>query len=279
MSRSSEQDRAARRIYHLSHCIMRLRHRYGLNMDATDYDAFCEQFRKGDVQGARPDDKGHIEGWIRFKDTWVCMSYIPSSRLVGTIMPCPPPLVSEELAKKAAKSAAQPTVAPAWLKDERRINQQIGERAKKMAYTLYEQAMSSGKCPKWLAQHMLTGEGTPVKAKMQQKADQHVAQVQATRAGMDPEVKRADIAWFKNKMNDVRILLKAGRFLEAATLLDAAASLSQSFRPSAHSEEAERLIKIRMEAEGVWWARHFEAHGFPKTLEASGGSAPPSQNA
>ena len=250
---------------------MRMKHRYDLTMDAQDYDFFCEQFKTGNIQGGRPDDKGHIEGWIKFKDVWVCMSYVPSMQLVGTIMPCPPALVFDELAKRAAKDAAKPLVAPAWLEDEKRINQQIGERAKKMAYTLFDQAMSAGKAPKWLQKHMVEDDGVPVNPKMQRKAEAVVAQRQATRTGMDPEVKKADIAWFKTTMDLARKLLKAGKILEAGAFLDAVASLPGSFHPSAQLEEAERLVTDLIAAESVWWSKHFELNGYPKVLESTKG--------
>lgn len=267
MSRSKAEDRKARRIYHLSHCIMRMKHRYGLTMDDADYDLFCETFRRGEAQGAKPDDKGHIEGWIKFKDTWVCMSYVVSLNLIGTIMPAPPPLVFEEVAKKAAKDAAKPKETPEWLKDEQRVNKLVGERAKKMAYTLFDQAMSHGKAPKWLQEQMLTGDGEPVKDRMQRTAEAYVQENQRRRLLSDPDVKRADIAWFKRKMHQSRMLIRDGKILEAAVLLDAAASLAGDFRPSAAPEEAEKLIEARIAQEEVWWSKHFQTKGFPKVLE------------
>src|ERR1035437_7744964 len=137
MSRSGAEDRAARRIYHLSHCIMRMKHRYGLDMDAEGYDALCKQFEAGEALGVREDDKRHREGWLQFKGTWVCLSYTPSLRLIGTVMPCPPPLVLEELAKRPKKVEVQQ-------------NQLNDEQIKRAAHELFKQAMNAGKAPKWL---------------------------------------------------------------------------------------------------------------------------------
>lgn len=268
-SRGGAKDRHSRRIYHLSHCIMRMKHRYDLSMDDADYESFCQQFRKSEALGIRPDGKGHIEGWIKFKEKWVCMSYIPGLNLIGTIMPAPPPLVFDEVAKRAAKDAAKPKEAPEWLKDEQHVNKLIAERAKKMAYTMFDQAMSHGKAPKWLEEHMLTGEGTPVKDRMQRSAETFLEQRQLQRVQMDPDVKRADLAWFKTKMHQVGKLLRDGKILEAALLLEAAASLEGSFRPSAAPEEAQRLVEARIAGELAWWIKHFDTKGFPKTLEVT----------
>lgn len=137
MSRSSAEDRAARRIYHLAHCIMRMRHRYGLDLDAEGYDTLCSQFEKGKALGVREDDKRNREGWLQFKGSWVCVSYIPSLRLIGTIMPSPPPLVLEAQSQPQNNNPIQ----------QSQLND---EQIKRAAHAMFTQAMNAGKMPKWL---------------------------------------------------------------------------------------------------------------------------------
>lgn len=128
-----QNDQHNRRVYHLAHCNMRLRQRYGLEMSPEDYDKMCRMFQNGNVVGARDDGNGHTEGWVRFKDTWVCASYKRASGMVGTIMPAPPPLILD-----AVKSI-----------DPEDFNRKVNEAAKKGALALLESALKAEKKPKW----------------------------------------------------------------------------------------------------------------------------------
>lgn len=245
---------------------MRMKHRYGLSMDDADYDEFCRAFAAGEAQGCRTDDMGNIEGWLRFKDTWVCMSYKPTTRFIGTIMPCPPPLVLKEQAEHAARSAAQPAQPPSWLKNEAEVNRRIADGAKAMAVRLYEQAMNSDKAPKWLQRQLLAGADGTVSKSFQEEANRFAEKMEKTKLAADPAVKRADVSWYKGKLNDARQLLKQGQLFEAACLLDAVASLPASFYPSQDPKKAEAMVKERMERERPFLTKFFEDKGMAQSI-------------
>lgn len=255
-------------MYHLSHCMMRMRHRYGLDMDAADYDSFCDAFASGKAQSCRTDSHGRVEGWLQFKGTWVCMSYLPAERFVGTVMPCPPPLVLEEAARHAARSAAKPAATPAWLRDEEEVNRRVSERAKSMAYSLFEGAVNGGKVPKWLQKKLLEGEATArVSARMRQDADAYAEAVRSTKDGMCPETRKADVSWFKRKINEARGLLWEGRVLDAACLLDGVSALAGSFKPSREPERAEELVRQQAERNRRFVVERFKANGLAQFTE------------
>lgn len=310
MSRSESEDRASRRIYHLSHCIMRMKHRYGLDLNAEDYDGLCKQFSKGEAIGVREDDKRHREGWLQFKGTWVCLSYIPSLKLIGTVMPCPPPRVLEEMAKGAKGAEVQQhqlrdeTVkraafdlfqqammagkTPKWLKVllpgeqsndfsaqseellQSRINELASIQAKKMAYTLFDQAMNAGKAPKWLQQRNTPDEGEAIPEYVQQHAENYIDKKEQGRVRADPSLKKADLAWFKLKLQVARDQLKEGRILDAAVTLDAVSSLPATFHPSMYPEESEKLLEYRDSLQRGWMEDYFRTQGIPESVDTKG---------
>jgi hypothetical protein len=127
MKNETKEDRKqAKLIYHYTHCLSRLRHRYGLEMTMEEYQNLCGLFRRNQVEGTRKDNLGNIEGWVEFKGMWVCLSYMPDAQLIGTVMPCPPPQAAAALGKNAVRDLVE-------------------ERARQML----KLAMESEKPPKW----------------------------------------------------------------------------------------------------------------------------------
>lgn len=84
--------------------------------------------------------------------------------------------------------------------------------------------------------------------------------------GMDPVVRKADVMWFKRKVNDVCQLMKEGKFMEAMSLVSGVASLHTSFHPSLDPEATDSMLASRVIAEREWLVRFFEEKGYPLVL-------------
>ena len=206
------RDAHAREAYHYLHCNMRLRHRYGLEMTLEEYQALSEQFRtRRGLVNPRTDDRGNLEAWVQFKGTWVCASYRPGLRLVGTIMPAPPVFPSEE-AQRAARLANQ---VEALTKENEALREAVSSYQSRLAKT--ENSLTA-------AHQSITG------------------------------VTRADVTWFKRRMQDAEGYLKSGEVLEAFLTLNAAVSLPRGFRPSADPEASQREMEARVASERLYWS-------------------------
>lgn len=89
---TKEERKRAKLLYHFMHCLGRLRQRYDLEMTMEEYEALCHKFRCNNVLNTRKDNIGNVEGWLEFKGKLVCFSYMPDAKLIGTVMPAPPPV-------------------------------------------------------------------------------------------------------------------------------------------------------------------------------------------
>lgn len=102
--------------YRFAHANMRLRDRYDVEITREKYESLSVNFSTC-ARGIRRNSRGDFEGWVEVqKGIWACAAWKPDHRLIGTFLPCPPPLpksggaapedVSELQAKLDAKKAA-----------------------------------------------------------------------------------------------------------------------------------------------------------------------------
>jgi hypothetical protein len=84
--------------------------------------------------------------------------------------------------------------------------------------------------------------------------------------GAEITIKKADLAWFKRRIQDARGLLKKGRILDASVFLDAVASLPAGFRPSVDEVKTGQLLALRMQTEMVEQRSWFKRHGIPEVI-------------
>lgn len=87
MSSSGPQE-----FYRYLHCNMRLRTRYGLEMDIDEYRSLNELFRRRQVTNMRQTETGDLEGWVQLRDTWVCGHFKSREGHIASFMPAPPPM-------------------------------------------------------------------------------------------------------------------------------------------------------------------------------------------
>lgn len=227
------RDAGKRWLYHFSHCNMRLRHRYGIEMTPEEFHALGALFKQKKVPNIRKDYAGHEEGWVKLRETWICVSYSPSKGCIGTVMPSPPPAIFDEVDRQAKTRLPG---EPAKVKPEKNKAEALELKSKAMALQLLKQALAAGKVPKWI-RNIEGGDRLVPEAVAQQKLspDQPSA-----------ETKMKDIGWFKGKIGQAAKLLKHDNPFEAMVLLDAVASLPRSFHPGQNPEEAERILARRM---------------------------------
>ena len=228
------KDAIGRRLYHYAHCNMRLRHRYGIEMSLEEFDALSALFRSKKVPDTRIDSVGNVEGWVKLRETWICVSYRPGLQMIGTVMPAPPPAVFNEVMEQV-KTRAPPAPAKPPQKEPKE------DKIKRAARLLMEQAMEAGKKPRWLRSEGEIVPPVPV----------------VTAPTVPPQVKLVDVAWYKRKIGIAGDLLKKGKAFEAALLLRAVAGLPRSARPGQAPEEAERLVEADMASERENLAQRF----------------------
>ena len=125
--------------YRYMHCNMRLRHRYGMEMSIDEFRALCTACARGKLAGARVDPKGHVEGWLQLRGTWICVSYKPWEQLLGTVMPSPPP---------------RPNVAPLVSETKAQLSVKMNEAVHAEAQRMLHHAMKSEQRPKWVGKFL-----------------------------------------------------------------------------------------------------------------------------
>jgi DNA-binding transcriptional MerR regulator len=205
MTSAARQDREARRF---DHAQLRLRARYGLELELADYRHLCELFRERRVTGERINHRGDIEAWVRFHGTWLCAIYNPGDGLIVTFLPAPPPLVVEEQLAQA-------------LKEEReRMERRIVEAAHRHADSIVRSRLAS-----------------------LETALQHPG-----REDFLAKLKASDVAWFKRTMLRAAELIRSGAVPMAVRLLEAAAAFPKTFHPGQHQVEAEERLRSHMQA-------------------------------
>lgn len=74
---------------------MRLRTRYGMEMDIDEYRALNELFRARKVINLRTTEQGDLEGWVQLRGTWVCGHFKIREERIASFMPSPPPMPVE----------------------------------------------------------------------------------------------------------------------------------------------------------------------------------------
>lgn len=90
-SRGSAEWLRARDRVRFSHAIMRLKTRFDFEIEFDEYMAICEKFKSGQVQGARRNHRGDIEGWVEIRGTPICCYFHVDEGLVGTFFANAPP--------------------------------------------------------------------------------------------------------------------------------------------------------------------------------------------
>jgi hypothetical protein len=119
MSSASQQE-----FYRYMHCNMRLRTRYGLEMDIDEYRRLNELFRTKQVINLRTSETGDLEGWVKLRDTWVCGHYKIRENHIASFMPAPPPLPEGAGGKVVdAKSAQKHRQHMAALEAQRKLKE------------------------------------------------------------------------------------------------------------------------------------------------------------
>jgi hypothetical protein len=78
-------------FYRYLHCNMRLRTRYGLEIDIDEYRRLNELFQRREVINLRETSTGDLEGWIPLRGIWVCGHYKSREGRIASFMPVPPP--------------------------------------------------------------------------------------------------------------------------------------------------------------------------------------------
>lgn len=80
------------------HANMRLRTRYGVELTFDRYVELSEQFRKGQVEGARRNHIGDLEGWVEVQDgVLACAYWHARDGQIGTFFAPPPPRLEADL--------------------------------------------------------------------------------------------------------------------------------------------------------------------------------------
>lgn len=218
--RFRNEDRTRHRWLHAN---MRLRLRYGIEISIEDYIQLCADFGRGKgVYGRRVSPaSGDEEGWVKIGDTWVCAHYKARERLIATFMPCPPLLVTAEI---AAKLAAEGKLSA----------EGVGAKTPIMPPS---EASAAGVARS-------DSQQQAARTRREKRREKHEEEVKAL-----TEARKEDLSWFKITLGRVRDRIRQGFPGEAADIADAAASLPRNFHPGANPEETERVMARRIDQE------------------------------
>lgn len=162
-------------FYRYLHCNMRLRARYGLEMDIDEYRTLNQLFQKRKVENLRANDTGDLEGWVLLRGTWVCAHYKVREGLIATFMPEPPPK-PVQIGDKVhnAKSAQRHQQHLEVLEAQRQVRELDIKWFKTQAHTV-----------KALVRDMFLGDALTL-------LDTMIAQKKNAHPGAPPESPRAD---------------------------------------------------------------------------------------
>ncbi len=172
-----------------------------------EYLALCAQFKRRDILNPRVDTLGNVEGWVKFKDVWICASYMPDSDLIGTVMPAPPGNIAELVSKQE-------------------LQRLIKEEAQKEATELVKKTAASGDKPKWFKETSSENPTTKHSA-------EHLRGAFTT----------ADVIWIKERIREALLNLERDERWEGMTLLKALVGMPRQLKPAAEEQAAENFIK------------------------------------
>jgi hypothetical protein len=226
--RLSAADRLSQKY---AHAVMRLRHRYGLDMTLEQYRQLSDDARAGRGKGCRDDEAGNRDIWVKFKGRWVSACIRAGSDTISTFLPPPPDLPPEALAAPASNVVALVPSAPAP-RPTRTLTDEADARANKLQLDLDHVLHELGK-----AQHRaLQAEAN--EALMRQKADDRAALLVQTQAASGRHKRQA--SRLKRGCTEAVRLLGVGAVLDAAGLLDGLASMPQDADPDSWEPENRR---------------------------------------
>lgn len=193
------------------HAALRLRTRYGLDIDIEEYEKLCIAVANGAGVGKTVNDKGDWEVWVPFKEDMVCAAYKPSERLIATFFPRPPPLQGSP---------------PQSLPD--RVNAEIDQRSNVLASKIVESRVSKA----------VEAEVRNIRRRAETTTEGPLSTA---------EVRGADLKWFKNKITSVCDLLDAGQYKQARITAGALTDFRPNFHPTEADDNGEHMFKRLME--------------------------------
>ncbi len=100
-----------------AHANLRLRTRYGMEITINEWYRLGQMFRRGQVNDARKNHIGDLEGWVLVNDVAVCCYYSNRHGCVKTFYAPPPPMptvaaVTAKVLKKKKKEPSPPPPPP-----------------------------------------------------------------------------------------------------------------------------------------------------------------------
>lgn len=190
-------------VYRFLHCNMRLKARYGIEMDLDEYREMNKTFKLRNVLGLRENQLGDYEGWLKVKGVWVCGHYKVREGFIATFMPVPPLEVMRDI---LAMRQETPHLDPEVL--AKQVADSIGERRIKEEAKVRQKATL-------VASHHTHIETLIIAVRRWKK----------------------DVSWFKRKMGEAKLLLREGKAQEAYDLLDKEAGRAKNEHPGESAEQ------------------------------------------
>jgi len=230
------EDGQARLARHYAHAVLRLRHRYGLDMTMQEYLVLSEDAKAGRGQGLLVDDTGARDIWLHFKGRWICAAMKPGAKTISTFLP-PPPAMPQ-------KAQAVPTPAPAANEPPPppkapRNHVMTSEEVARLASLRNE---GDGLRRQIGQLQVLLAQSDRVEAELREKDEGRIAEI-AQLSAVCRRYKGQTVLLKQGCQAAVSLLAK-GALCEAAALMDGLASMPRDADPETWQPDPERQMHI-----------------------------------